>query len=389
MSWPSVKLGECVEIVSGATPSTSVKENWDGNIFWATPKDLSGLNNKNISTTDRRITEKGLNSCSARILPKNSVLFSSRAPIGLVAINTVPMATNQGFKSFITKPDILSEQYLYYWLKKNREDINRMGVGATFKEVSKSIVSKIIIPLPPLAEQQRIAAILNKVDSIKHTRELALKKLEKFAQSQFVNMFSEIKEFQVYKLKDLCALITKGTTPTTLGLKFEEHGIPFIRAQNIIDGKISFSKDALYISPETHNVLKRSKIYPNDILISIAGTIGRSGIVGNEFGELNCNQAVAILRVNARVIPNFLRVWLESDLAKKQISSSTVTGVISNLSLSQIGNLEIHLPSLEIQNKFMAFIEVMDRAMGIARLNLKQLENLEASLTNTFIKDKK
>ena len=77
MIWPTVKLGDCVEIISGATPSTSVKENWDGDIFWATPKDLSSLRSKNISKTERQITKKGLDSCSAQILPKNSVLFSS------------------------------------------------------------------------------------------------------------------------------------------------------------------------------------------------------------------------------------------------------------------------------------------------------------------------
>jgi type I restriction enzyme S subunit len=191
MSWQTVKLGDVSDVISGATPKTGQKEYWGGDIYWATPKDLSGLNEKVISKTDRRITHAGLSSCAAKLLPIDSVLFSSRAPIGLVAINSMTLATNQGFKSFVTDKKRLDPSYLYWWLKSNRSYINSLGVGATFKEVSKSIVERIEIPLPPLAEQKRIAAILDKADEIRRKREQTIAKLDQLAQSIFVEMFAD------------------------------------------------------------------------------------------------------------------------------------------------------------------------------------------------------
>src|SRR5713101_3447455 len=99
--WTTTRLDECAEIVSGATPSTSVEAYWNGHVYWATPKDLSGLEGAYISATRRKLSRAGLDNCGATILPPHSVLFSSRAPIGHVAVNTAPMATNQGFKSFV------------------------------------------------------------------------------------------------------------------------------------------------------------------------------------------------------------------------------------------------------------------------------------------------
>ena len=114
MKWPVKQLGDICEIISGATPSTTIKEYWGDDYYWATPKDLSDLNVSEIKTTNRKISSLGLKSCAATLLPINSVLFSSRAPIGLVAINAVPIATNQGFKSFIVDKEFIEPLYLYY-----------------------------------------------------------------------------------------------------------------------------------------------------------------------------------------------------------------------------------------------------------------------------------
>jgi type I restriction enzyme S subunit len=186
-----VKLAQVAIIVGGSTPDTNNESYWGGDIYWATPKDLSNLNSQFINATDRKITSAGLASCSSAILPTGSVLFSSRAPIGLVAINSVPMATNQGFKSFIPQPDQLDAKYLYHWLVYNRARINAMGVGATFKEVSKKVVADIEISLPPLSEQKRIAAILDKADEIREKRERATAKLDQLSQSLFIDMFGD------------------------------------------------------------------------------------------------------------------------------------------------------------------------------------------------------
>ena len=117
MSWPVTTIGDVCEVVSGATPRTANPEYWGGNVPWVTPKDLSELGKKYLGDTPRKITEAGLKSCSARMLPAQSVLFSSRAPIGLVAINTLPVCTNQGFKSLVPRFNLVSPDFLFWWLK--------------------------------------------------------------------------------------------------------------------------------------------------------------------------------------------------------------------------------------------------------------------------------
>lgn len=190
-SWPTARLDKCCEIVSGATPSTSVAAFWGGEICWVTPKDLSGLEGTYINDTPRKLTRAGLESCAATVLPAGSVLFSSRAPIGYVALNSVPMATNQGFKSFVPKPGTVDANYLYWWLRTNRSYLESLGNGATFKEVSKAVVSRIEIPLPTLSEQRRIAEILDKADALRAKRRAALAQLDTLTQSIFLDMFGD------------------------------------------------------------------------------------------------------------------------------------------------------------------------------------------------------
>lgn len=190
-AWPPVRLDQCTEVISGATPDTSEARYWDGEICWVTPKDLSNLEGGYISGTSRKISHEGLKSCAATILPPESVLFSSRAPIGHVAINTVPMATNQGFKSFVPDRNRVHPKFLYHWLKKNRSYLESLGNGATFKEVSKALVSRIEIPLPALPEQRRIADILDKADELRAKRRAAIAKLDSLTQSIFLDLFGE------------------------------------------------------------------------------------------------------------------------------------------------------------------------------------------------------
>ncbi|WP_300639821.1 restriction endonuclease subunit S [Nocardioides sp.] len=125
----TVPLGAIAKIVSGATPKTGVAEYWDGDIEWATPADLGKLDGAYISATPRKLTDAGVKSCAATVLPAGSVLLSSRAPIGHVAINTVPMATNQGFKSLVLGPQVHAK-FLYHWLKAKTGYLQSLGNGA-------------------------------------------------------------------------------------------------------------------------------------------------------------------------------------------------------------------------------------------------------------------
>ena len=163
--WKECTIADLGEVVGGATPSTRKPENYEnGDIAWITPKDLSTFNGRFIFRGERNITEIGLNSCSTRLLPPNTVLFSSRAPIGYVAIAAKEMCTNQGFKSVIPNADT-DYMFLYYLLKYNRDSIENMGSGTTFKEVSGNTMKSIKVRVPvDKEEQQRIGTILSAID---------------------------------------------------------------------------------------------------------------------------------------------------------------------------------------------------------------------------------
>ena len=174
-------------------------------------------------------------------------------------------------------------------------------------------------------------------------------------------------------LKVESSVITKGTTPTSLGHPFTDAGVPFIRAQNIVDKTVSVSADPLFISTETNKALKRSKILANDILISIAGTIGQAAIVPSDAEEMNCNQAVAIVRPSDNIDRRYLLHWLSSDDALSQMARGKVTGVISNLSLGEIGKLQILLPPLDEQKRIAG---ILDQADALRRLRTRTLDKL-------------
>ena len=163
-NWKDCMLADLGEIVGGATPSTKNDSYYGGDIPWITPKDLSTFQGRFISRGERNITIDGLNNCSAKLIPSHSVLFTSRAPIGYVAIAENEICTNQGFKSIVPNENV-DYLFLYYLLIYNREKIENMGSGTTFKEVSGSVMRKISITIPTDIEEQRaIAQILGTLD---------------------------------------------------------------------------------------------------------------------------------------------------------------------------------------------------------------------------------
>ena len=161
-TWQWTTLGEVTQVVGGGTPRTAEPDYWNGDIPWVTPADLSGYDRKRIGHGGRSITGTGLARSAARLLPTGTVLFSSRAPIGYVAIAANPIATNQGFKSFVPPPEIRS-CFLYYYLRFAKFLAVESGSGTTFKELSKKRAELLPFPLAPLSEQHRIVA---RIDSL-------------------------------------------------------------------------------------------------------------------------------------------------------------------------------------------------------------------------------
>jgi len=160
-----IKLGEVSEIVTGTTPSTNQEINWGGHHLWITPAEIDD-NSFYVFNTKRKLTDEGVRSKSLTVMPVNTVLLSTRAPIGKAAIVGTPMSCNQGFKNFICK-DNLNPIYLFTLLKYNKEYLNSIGSGTTFKEISKSAVSNIVIPVPNIMLQKQFAQFYRQVDKLK------------------------------------------------------------------------------------------------------------------------------------------------------------------------------------------------------------------------------
>lgn len=158
------RLDELGIIVGGSTPSTSHQEYYGGDINWITPKDLSNNQSKYISHGERNITKDGYDSCSTEMLPINSIVMSSRAPIGYLAITREELCTNQGCKSIIPNTDFVDVEYLYYALLRKKDTIKELGSGTTFPEISRKVFGSIEVELPPLDKQREISSILTSID---------------------------------------------------------------------------------------------------------------------------------------------------------------------------------------------------------------------------------
>ena len=182
-----LQIGKMATVVGGSTPKTENAKYWGGDYCWITPAELAD-DSFIVQDTIRKITKEGVNSCSLKKLPVGTVLLSSRAPIGKVAITGVEMYCNQGFKNLICSKS-LNPIYVYYLLKFNTDYLNSLGRGATFKEISKSIVENILIPIPLLDVQNKFADFVKKTDKLKEKIKHSLAALELLKKSLMQKYF--------------------------------------------------------------------------------------------------------------------------------------------------------------------------------------------------------
>ena len=350
MKLKKYKLGEIAEIVGGGTPDTSNKEYWGGNIPWLTPKDLTGYNKIFISSGERFITEEGLDNSSTKLLPQGTVLLSSRAPIGYVAIASNPICTNQGFKSIICNKDIVDNLYMYYWIKNNTELLQSLGTGTTFAEISGSVVKSIDISLPPLPEQIRIASILSSLDDKIDLLHRENKTLEAMAETLFRQWFiEEAKEdWKEGKLGDEFEF-TMGQSPN--GDSFNEDGIGFPMYQGNADFGFRFPTRRVFTTQPT----RFAEI--NDTLISVRAPVGAQ----NMATEKCCiGRGVAAFRYkHNHDFYSYTYYKLKSLLEeiKQYNDNGTVFGSISK---SDFENIDIVIPDINTIQHFQEQVKPID-----------------------------
>lgn len=387
--WPEVRLDECCEIVSGATPSTAVAEYWGGDICWVTPKDLSELEGAVIADTPRKITEAGLASCAAEVLPAGSVLFSSRAPIGHVAVNAVPMATNQGFKSFIPKRDRIDARFLYWWLKAHRSYMEGLGNGATFKEVSKAVVSRVRIPLPPLCEQRRIAEVLDRAEALRTKRRKALARLSDLPQALFLDLFGDPvanpKEWSAVELSGLLENIDSGWSPTCLDrpVMDGEWGVLKLGAVTWCEYDATQTK-AL---PADVSPRPELEVRPGDLLFARKNTaelVAACALVRSTPPRLMLPDLIFRLRLrtDAPVVPGYLHQLLINPRMRREIQklAGGSAGSMPNISKAKLRGVRIAVPPVDLQQEFARQVDIVEDLRDLHRTAIGEVDALFASL---------
>jgi type I restriction enzyme S subunit len=246
--WVETTLGEITKIMSGSTPSTKEPSFWDGDISWITPKDLSTFQGTYISNGERNITIEWLKNSSAQLLPPNTVLFSSRAPIWYIAIAKKELATNQWFKNMLCDEKRSHYKFIFYWLKANTEQVEKLSSGSTFSEASTSVMRSLQIILPSLPEQKAIAQILSSFDDKIELLREQNETLEKIAQTVFAEWFGKYSPEKPEELPegwrvgkfDEVVEIRGGTTPSTQNSDFWDWDISWTSPKDLSNSKSMF-----------------------------------------------------------------------------------------------------------------------------------------------------
>jgi len=359
--WEIKRLGEVAEILNGGTPKTNIAEYWDGDIYWITPADLGKLRKPKVDDTPRKITRLGLEKSSAKLFPENSVILSTRAPIGHLAINEAPMSTNQGCRGIVPCKK-LDTWFLYYFLKKNVELLDSLGAGATFKELSTKALAGVEIPLPPLAEQQRIVSIFDEAFAViakaKANAEKNLKNTKELFESYLQGVF-ENGNWGKKKWGELCDFVRGPFGGSLKKSVFKESGYVVYEQKHAIHDH--FNQLRYFIDEEKFNEMKRFEVFPGDIIMSCSGvTLGRVAVVPEGIPKGIINQALLKLTPKKNVSVHFIKHWLRSNIFQEIIFDYSGGAAIPNVPSAKIlKDIKIPCPSLKEQERIVTEIEIV------------------------------
>ena len=357
------KLGDICEIVSGSTPKTDIEEYWNGDIKWITPAELDD-ESYIVSDTSRKITELAVKKTGLSSLPEGTVILSSRAPIGKVAIAGCAMYCNQGFKNLICSEKIYN-RYLFWFFKGNTEYLNSLGRGATFKEISKKIVSDIEINVPEMNQQKKAVLNLEQLSKIISLRKSEIDKLDALIRARFVEMFGNPiineKDWYVVRLNNVCDGIGDGLHGTP---KYDEDGIyPFINGNNLKDGVIEATTITKMVNKETYKKHCITMNY-NTILLSINGTFGKLALYKGE--EVMLGKSVCYCNLKSEINREFVYGVMNTDAFKIFLESNATASTIKNVGLKAIRGFKLILPPKELQNKYVDFVEQVNKSKLLA-----------------------
>jgi len=386
--WVETNLGEIADVIGGGTPSTTIPEYWDGKIVWLTPTEITSQDGKVVSDSIRKITDLGFKNSGAQLLPKDSVILTSRASVGYVALAGQDLCTNQGFQSLIPKQSV-QPKFLMFWIQQNRSEFESRSAGSTFKEISKSNVKSIKLNLPPLSEQKRIVDLISSIDSYIEALQQQLESTKKSRKAV---------------LRELLTAGGTGWEESTLGdlishsiggIWGEEQGgaevdVPVYRQTEFSDSGI-LTTPAEAIRSVSKSQLKNRTLQEGDILIQkSAGTPnlpGRVVSVPNLNGEVaTFSNFLNLLRPDTlKCIPRlaFLIFWdKHQDGRAFQYQRGTN---IKNLNLPSYLLETILIPSAPDQKRIVELISTFDDFLAHTNHSISLFENLRSGLLSDLL----
>jgi type I restriction enzyme S subunit len=384
--WVETYLGEIAEVIGGGTPSTSIAEYWDGDIVWLTPTEITSQDGKVVSDSARKITDLGFKNSGAQMLPRDSVVLTSRASVGYVALAGKDLCTNQGFQSLIPKQSVLAK-FLMFWIQQNRAEFESRSAGSTFKEISKSNVKSIKLQLPSLLEQKRIVDLITSVDDY----------IESLQQK-----LGAAKKSRAAVLYELLAADGGNWVETTLGEvadvidphpshrapAVDDNGIPFIGIGDLRNtGDIDFAK-ARRVS---RDILEEHKARYNrsDFLIGL-GRVASIGMVvrlPDENTEYVVSPTLAV--INAKdVLGQFLFYLLEGPHSQEQFQRFKKGSTRESVGMQILRKIKVHIPPLPEQKRIVDIIKSMDDMLNSTSCALSESKKLRMGLLSDLLSGK-
>lgn len=409
--WSRKSLEEIGQLFSGATPSTYEDSYWGDEIVWVTPNDLSKLKTRHIIDSERRITQKGLYSCSAHLLPKGSLVISSRAPIGYMAIAQTDFCTNQGCKVLVLSSD-QDPDFHYYNLSYRVRALKDKGEGTTFAEISKAALGKIVVPVPEAkAEQTAIAEVLATVDRAIAQSEALIAKQRRIKAGLLHDLLTRgidaqgnlrhpsthqfksspvgpVPEEWEVGLLDTVAEIGSGVTLGRSVSGSDVVEMPYLRVANVQDGYIDLS-DIKTVHIYRHEI-PRFLLQPGDVLMNEGGDFDKLGRGAVWRGQIApCLHQNHVFRVRAnptRLLPDFLALVSASPYGRRFfIVSSKQSTNLASINSTQLKSFPVPLPSIEEQETIVEILGVSDAAVDAEDTRRLKLQRLKTGLMQDLL----
>ena len=391
-NWTETTLGEIAVWGSGGTPNRSIPEYYGGQVPWFKTGEL---NEGILTNAEEYLTEEGIKNSSAKVFPKGSIMIAMYgATIGKCAILGVDASTNQACAVAQPKNNI-EPLYLFHYLRSQKQNFIDKGKGGAQPNISQAVIKGHPIPLPPLPEQKRIVAKLDTLfahlDQLKSRLQnipILLKQFRQAVLTQAVTgkLTAKGSELSDLTIEDLTDFIGSGVTPKGGRDNYFKEGIPFIRSMNVYPDGL-YLEDLAYITIEMHNEMSRTKIKERDVLLNITGaSIGRATYVPIGFGEGNVNQHVCILRCNDRIIPEYLSIYINSNIGQAYIMGTQTGMTRQGLNYSQVRAMPVPIPNTKEQKEIVLKVEsllnVADRIEASYKTLQEKIDPLPQAILN-------